>query len=99
MNLPSIWGHWSIDLGLQVQHLFGLQQVGKHRITISLANYYWNSKGEILLCKGHKGYFELVFLKDLGEFSIFEGAIKFHGLMVHSGKKIVKVASVKKNQT
>jgi hypothetical protein len=49
--------------------------------------------------KGQHGSFELALLKDLGEFSIFEATIKFHGSMVHSRKKTTIVASVKKNQT
>ncbi len=51
---------------------------------------------KVLLYKGHKGYFELVLLKDLGEFSIFKAVIESHGLMVHSGKKIAIVVNVKK---
>jgi hypothetical protein len=54
---------------------------------------------KILLRKGHKGYFELILLKDLGEFSISEVTIKFHGSMVHSRKKTTIIVNVKKNQT
>lgn len=54
-------------------------------------------KVRVLLCKGHKGYFELVLLKGLGEFNISEAAIGFHGSMGHSGKKIAIVTSEKKS--
>jgi hypothetical protein len=50
----------------------------------------------ILLCKGHKGYFEPALSKDLGEFWIFEVAGKFHGLMAHLGRKITIIASAQK---
>jgi hypothetical protein len=53
----------------------------------------------ILLCKGHKGYFELTLLKDLGDFSIFEATVEFPGSMVHSRKKTTIVVNVEKNQT
>jgi hypothetical protein len=51
---------------------------------------------KVLLCKGHKGYFEPALLKDLGEFGIFEVAGKFHGLMAHLGRRIAIVANAKK---
>jgi hypothetical protein len=53
----------------------------------------------VISCKGHKGYFELVLLKDLGELSISEATVEFHGLMVHLGNKTIIIVSVKKNQT
>jgi hypothetical protein len=50
-------------------------------------------KLRILLCKDHKGYFELTLLKNLREFCIFEVAVEFHGSMVHSRNKTTIVVT------